>query len=198
MGNSISAAGPALCAAIGAIELVHFLDPQRTGARTAAAAQAPALGSVVRAFLPLSAAWGFFITSVALMYRHHLQRAGAAAAGNRRQSERVRFMLCASLGFLEFFLFVVQAPGGVGADHDVARELGRAALRALPAAATATFFLSMLLIIVGHIRAGGEGGGGAVAGDGPIGAPAGLLAKMSIGSAAALVCLMAMAALYGA
>jgi len=94
-------------------------------------------------------------------------------------------------------LFVAQAPGGGGAEDGAARDLGLAALRELPAAATATFFLGILLIIVGHIRAGGEGGGGAVAAIAPIEAPVGLLAKMAIGAAAGLVCLMAMA-LYGA
>lgn len=204
MGNSISTATiPALCAgvAISAVELVHFLDPQ-LGAGAAEAAQAPALGSAFRwAFLPLSAAWGFFTTSVALTYRRHLQRAGAAdAGGNRRLSERVPFMLCASAGLLEFFLFVEQIPGGGVVDPSAAaRELGRAALGALPYAATATFFLSMLMVIVGHIRAGGEGGGTFVAGNGPIEAPAGgVLAKMAIGAATGLVALMAMAALFSA
>ncbi|RLN12893.1 hypothetical protein C2845_PM09G05900 [Panicum miliaceum] len=190
MGNAISsAAAPALCAAFTALELFNLLDPQRTGAGSTAADRAPALRGAVRAFPPLAAAaWGLsllaFFASVAFIYSH-LRRAGAAAAagaGNRRLPELVTFTLCASAGFLQFLLFVVQAPGGV--DDGAARALGLAALRALPAAATATFFLGILLIIVGHIRAGGEGGGGAVAG---------VLAKMAIGAAAGLVCLMATA-----
>ena len=181
MGNAISsAAAPALCAAFTALELVNLLVPQQ-GAGTTAAAEAPAIRGAVRTFLPLAAAGGFF-TSVALMYSHLRRRAGAAGAGNPRLPALVKFTLCASAGFLQFVLFVLQAPGGV--DHGAARELGLAALRALPAAATATFFLGISLIIVGHIRAGGEGGGGAVAG---------VLAKMAVGAAAGLFCLMATA-----
>ena len=199
MGNAISsAAAPALCAAFTALELVNLLQVPQQGAGTTAAAEAPAIRGAVRAFLPLAAAGGFF-TSVALVYRH-LHHAGATAtagAGNRRPPGLATFTLCASVGLLELLLFVAQAPGGGGAEDGAARDLGLAALRALPAAATATFFLGILLIIVGHIRAGGEGGGGAVAAIAPIEAPVGLLAKMAIGAAAGLVCLMAMA-LYGA
>jgi hypothetical protein len=187
MGNTISsAAAPALCAAFTALELVNLLDPHRTGAGTRAADRAPALRGAVRAFLPLAAAGGFF-TCVALIYRHlhHALAAAAAGAGNPRLPELVTFTLCASAGFLQFLLFVLQAPGGV--DDGAARELGLAALRGLPAAATATFFLGILLIIVGHIRAGGEGGGGAVAG---------VLVKMAVGAAAGLVCLMALAVCF--
>jgi hypothetical protein len=193
MGNAISsAAAPALCAAFTALELVNLLDPQRTGAGTAAAARAPAIRGAAPAFLPLPAAAGgllllAFLASVAFFYSH-LRRAAAAAAagaGNRRLPELVTFALCASAGFLQFVLFVLQAPGGV--DHGAARELGLAALRALPTAATATFFLGILLIIVGHIRAGGEGGGGAVAG---------VLAKMAVGAAAGLFCLMTTAVCF--
>ena len=183
MGNAISsAAAPALCAAFTALELVNLLVPQQ-GAGTTAAAEAPAIRGAVRAaFLPLAAA-GAFYTSVALVYRH-LHLAGTSAASNRRPPGLATFTLCASVGLLEYLLFVVQATVGGGVDHAAARELGLAALRALPAAATATFFLGILLIIVGHIRAGGEGGGGAVAG---------VLAKMAVGAAAGLFCLMATA-----
>ena len=77
--------------------------------------------------------------------------------------------------------------------------LGLAALGALPFAATATFFLGMMLIIVAHVYIGGEGGGGAVAVDGLIQGLLCLLTKVVAGAAAALVGLMAMAVtLYGA
>ncbi|CAN6178898.1 unnamed protein product [Urochloa humidicola] len=195
MGNAIPAAAPALCTAVGAVELFCLLFPQ-PGAYTTA--QAQALRSAVRAFLPLAAAGGLF-TSVLLIYRH-FRGAADAAARNRRLSE-ILALLFASAGLLYFFLFVAQAPagaGGVDPAGAAARELGLAALRALPAAAAVTFYLGMLLIIIRHIRAGGEGGGGAVAGNGPVEAPAaGLLDKMAIGAAAGLVCLMAIA-LYGA
>ena len=186
MGNAISsAAAPALCAAFTALELVNLLAPQQ-GAGATAAAEASAIRGAVRAFLPLAAAAGFF-TSVALIYRqlHHAGAVAAAGAGNPRLPELVTFTLCASAGFLQFVLFVLEAPGGV--DHGAARALGLAALRALPAAATATFFLGILLIVVGHIRAGGEGGGGAVAG---------VLAKMAVGAAAGLFCLMTTAVCF--
>jgi hypothetical protein len=195
MGNATSAV-PALCAAtaISALELVHhLLDPQQ-GADTTAAARAQALRDAVGAFLPLAAAGGL-CTSIALIYRHIAAGAAAGAgAGNRRLPGPVAFILCASAGLLQLLFFTVQAPGTE--DHGAAAHaLGLAALRALPAAATATYYLGMILIIVGHIRAGGEGGGTAVAGNGPIEAPVGLLVKMAIGAAAGLVCLMAMAAL---
>ncbi|CAN6214675.1 unnamed protein product [Urochloa humidicola] len=198
MGNAISASVSALCVAMSAVDLVRLLNPQPGGGTTAAAAQAPAaLRSTV---LPLAAVGGLF-TSVALICRH----VHDAGAGNqRRLSEVVTVLLCASAGFLDFFLFVAQAQaggsGGVDPAGAAACELGLApaALRALPAAAAVTFYLGMLLIIIRHIRAGGEGGGGAVAGNGPVEAPVvGLLAKMAMGAAAGLVCLMAIA-LYGA
>ncbi|CAN6172924.1 unnamed protein product [Urochloa humidicola] len=186
MGNAIPAAAPALCTAIGAVELFCLLFPQ-PGAYTTA--QAQALRNAVRAFLPLAAAGGLF-TSVLLIYRHLRGAAADAAARNRRLSE-ILALLFASAGLLYFFLFVAQAPagaGGVDPAGAAARELGLAALRALPAAAAVTFYLGMLLIIIRHIHAGGEGGGGAVAGNGPVEAPAvGLLDKMAIGANADVV-----------
>ncbi|KAF8783948.1 hypothetical protein HU200_000123 [Digitaria exilis] len=188
MGNSISAAAvPALCAAISALEL---LGPQRIAAgtttttTTAAAHQAPALGHAIWPFLLPLAAVGGLLTSVSLIY-NHLHRAVAdagAARINRRLPELLKLMLCTSVGLLHFFLFILQAPA-----------LGLAATRYLPAVATATYFLGVLLIIVGHIRAGGEGGGGGavVVAGGPIEGPVGvgllLLTKMAT---AALLCLM--------
>ncbi|CAN6208337.1 unnamed protein product [Urochloa humidicola] len=141
MGNAISAAVPALCAAMRAIELVHLLDPQPGGGGTtaAAAAQAPAPRSAAAPVLPLAAAgWCLFTTAAALICRHvH----GDAGAGNRRRlSSEVRtFFLCASAGLLDFSLFVAPAPApaaGGAADHPAgaARELGfgLAALRPCP------------------------------------------------------------------
>ncbi|CAL5046635.1 unnamed protein product [Urochloa decumbens] len=184
-----AAAVPALCTAISAAQLIRLLDLHPGGGTAAAATQAQALGSAVRAFLPLVATGGLF-TAVTLIHRHFRGAAAAVNAGNqRRQSEMLTLLLCVSAGLLYFVLFVAQAPGG-GVDDPAGaavREIGLAALRALPAAATVTFYLGMLLIIIRHIRAGGEGGGTA----------AGLLAKMAIGAAAGLVCLMAVA-LHGA
>lgn len=130
------------------------------------------------------AATATLFSSVAFMYRHlHRAAAAAAGAGTRRLLEVVTFIMCAAVGLLEFFLFV-QPAGGV--------DLGMAAVDALPAAATVTFFLGMTLIIV-HIRAGGEGGGGAITGNRPVPAPVELLKKVALGAAAALVSQMAMA-----
>ncbi|KAF8783949.1 hypothetical protein HU200_000124 [Digitaria exilis] len=198
MGNSVSVAVPVLCVAISALELAILLDPQRTPSGTQQAP--PPLRGAIWAFLPLPAVGALF-ASVALVYLHFYRAAAATAAGHRRLPELVVFMLCASVAFLHFFLFVQEAPapGGVDYGHEAARELGLAALRALPAAATASFFLGMMLIIVGHIRAGGEGGGGAVAvaGHGPIEAPVvGILVKVASAMAAALVLLMGMAVLF--
>jgi hypothetical protein len=198
MGNAISAAA-ALCAAISAVDLVNFLDARQGRASTRVAAQAPPLHSGIRDLLLLSSAAGFSI-SVAFIYRH-LHRGAAAGTANRRLPEIQSFMLCICAGVLHFFLFVL-TPGGADVDHGAqAQELGLAALRVLPAAATATFFLGTMLIVAAHIRAGGEGGGGAVAvaGEEPIQVPLGLrlLSRMALAAAAGLVCLMAIA-FYGA
>ncbi|KAJ1258474.1 hypothetical protein BS78_10G078200 [Paspalum vaginatum] len=180
MGNAVSAATLALCAAIGALYLVTLLDPQAgTGATATAAAQVPDL-------LLLASAGGLF-TAAAFMFSLLRNTSGAGAgagsgANNRRLSGLLTSMLCASVGALEFLVFVVQPAGGADPGEQ-ARALGLAALRALLAAVTVTFFLGMLLIVVGHIRVGGEGGGVVVAGDEAILAPVGLiiLTKMALG-----------------
>ena len=197
MGNAISAAAvPALCASMSAVELTNLLDPL-PGASTTVAAQAPLLHSGLRDLLLLASAAGFSV-SVTFIYRHVLHQ----DAGNRRLPEIASFMSCVCAGVLQFFLFV-RAPGGADVDHgEQARALGLAALRVLPSAATVTFFLGTMLIVAAHIRAGGEGGGGAavaVAGEEPMQAPVGLrlLSRMALAAAAGLVCLMAIA-VYGA
>ncbi|CAN6198409.1 unnamed protein product [Urochloa humidicola] len=163
MGNSPSTtAVPALCVAIGARELASHLDATQQAP--------PPLGAAARALLTLAAA-GCLFPSAALLPRHLRRRAAAAGgAGDRRLPGHVVpfTTLCVSAGLLQFLLFVAPGAGGV-ADRAAARAVGLAALQAVPAVSTASFFLSMLQIIVGHIRAGGEGGGGAVAADGAIG-----------------------------
>ncbi|KAJ1258472.1 hypothetical protein BS78_10G078000 [Paspalum vaginatum] len=190
MGNAAAALG----AAISAAGLVNLRDPQ-PGA-TAAAAQGAPLPHGGGRELFLLAATGGLLTAAALTYRH-VHHAGA---GNRRLPGPLAFMLCTSAGALQFLVFVVQPAGGADPGDHAARALGLAARGALPAAAACSFYLGMLLIVTGHIRAGGEGGGGVVAGDEPTPAPVGLiiLTKMALGAAAALVCLIAMAAVYGA
>ncbi|WVZ82096.1 hypothetical protein U9M48_029398 [Paspalum notatum var. saurae] len=192
MGNAAAAAAAALGAAISAAGLVNLRDPQWGGGGAAAAAAQgappPPHGGGGRELL-LLAATGGLLTGAALTYRH-VHHAGA---GNRRLPGTLTFTLCASAGALEFLVFVLPAGDGGGADpgEQAGRALGLAALRALPAAAAVTFYLGMLLIVVGHIRAGGEGGGGVVAGHEPIPAPVGLtiLTKMALGAAAALLAL---------
>ncbi|CAD6339919.1 unnamed protein product [Miscanthus lutarioriparius] len=192
-----------LCLAFAALELSTFLDSQCgavTGTTTCA--EAPLFHSAAEVLPPLAAVVVLFV-AVALTYRHlshrHAYAVPVAGAGNGRRSISgsglVMFVLCVSAGTLEFIVFGGQAAGG-GADHGA---LGLAALRALPAAATGTFFIGMMLIIVAHVRPGGEGGGGAVAADGQIQGLLRLLAKVAAGAAAALVVLMAMAlTLHGA
>ncbi|XP_066372839.1 uncharacterized protein [Miscanthus floridulus] len=190
-----------LCLAFAALDIFTFLDSQ-CGAGTTTSDQAPLLGSVAELLPPLAAVVVLFV-AVALIYHHLMGRrvvaVPVAGAGNGRRSISglVMFLLCVSAGTLEFIVFGHgQAAGGGGAGHGA---LGLASLRALPFAATATFFFGMMLIIVSHIRAGREGGGGAVSGDEPIQGPLPPLAKVAAGAAAALVVLMAMAlALHGA
>ncbi|CAL5037370.1 unnamed protein product [Urochloa decumbens] len=193
MVNSASAAGFInLCAGFMALEIFFFLHPQSGAARagtTPPSAQAPPLDSTaVELWLPLAAA-GTLLTSVAFIY-HHLIMSRAAAA-NRRLSEVVIFLLCVSVGVLDIFFFVAQPADGVDRGAQ-ARALGHGALRALPTAAAANFFWGIMLIIVAHVRAGGEGGGGAVAGAGFFGAIQGgmcirVLTKIALGAAAGLV-----------
>jgi len=195
------AAAAALGVAIGAAGFVNIRDhPQSGGAGPAAQGAPPPLHGGNRELLLLAhlAATGSFFTAAALTYRHvHHAGAGGPGAGNRRMSGTLTFMLGAPVCALQFLVFAVQPAGDGGADPgDRARALGLAALRALPAAATLTFYLGMLLIVVGHIRAGGEGGGGVVAGDEPVPAPVGVLVKMAWAAAAALVCLCIMAVAF--
>lgn len=199
MGNAISAAGAALCAAVSAVDLANYLNArQGASTRVHAHAQAPPpRHSGVRDLLLLTSAAGLS-ASVAFTYRHVRRGAG----GNRRLPESVSFMLCMCAGVLQSLLFP-RAPGGADVDHgEQARVLGLAALHVLPGAATVTFFLGTMLIVAGHIRAGGEGGGGAmeIAGEEPIQAPLGLirlLSRMALAAAAGLIFLMVIA-VYGA
>ncbi|CAN6202175.1 unnamed protein product [Urochloa humidicola] len=197
--------------AIAALELFSFLDSQTGAGTTASAQQAPLLDSAaeveVWAWLPSAAAAGLlFIAAVASTY-HHLSRRRAGACNRRRLSGLIVSALCVSVGTLEHLLFAQAAGAGGGVDRggaqaQAARALGVAALRTLPAVATAAFYWGiMMLVFVAHIRAGGEGGGGAAAaGDGHGPVQAGrvrVLTEVAVGAAAALVCMMALA-LYGA
>ncbi|XP_062228435.1 uncharacterized protein LOC133926484 isoform X2 [Phragmites australis] len=171
----------ALCASFIAVQVPSFSDQPGT---TNTPAQAAPSNGALQVMLPLATMETIF-TAVAFIYGH--QHHAAAAAGNWRLSEFIIFILCPLIGRLEFFLFVQQPVGGVD-DAAHARALGMAAVHVLPAAATVTFFLGMALVFV-HVCAGG---GGAVAEDGPIQAVLGVLPKMVLGAAAALISLMAM------
>jgi hypothetical protein len=187
-----------LCLAFAALHLSTFLDPQcAAGTSTTTCAEAPLFDSAAEVFLPLAAVVVLFV-AVALIYHHLMGRravavaipvAGAAGNGRRSISGLVMFLLCVSAGTLEVIVFGQAGGAGGGAYYGA---LGLAALRALPAAATVTFFCGMMFVIV----AGGEaaGGTGGVAGDGPIqGLLLSLLTKVAAGAVAALVALMAMA-----
>ncbi|KAJ1258470.1 hypothetical protein BS78_10G077800 [Paspalum vaginatum] len=183
MPTAVSAAAVLdLGAAIIAVECISFFDP-RPGAGTAAPAPAPLLDGMFELLLPLAAVGALYAATAAI--HRHLRH---AAAGNGRLWRRFT-VLCTATGALHLFFFVLQPAGGVG---DV-RALGLAAARALPVSAVACFFLGMVLIILAHIRAGGEGGGGAFGvADGQIR----FLTRVAFGAAAAVVWLMAMA-IYG-
>ena len=181
-----------LWAAITAIQLYDLLNlqPGAGASATTPSAQASASVGDFHIFLTLVAAGGLY-AAVALIYRHLHQAEVAAGAGNRRLPDSVVVLLIAAVSLLEFFLFVQEGASAV----DVVGALGLAAFRALPAAATATFFWGMvlMLIVVAHVRAGGEGGGGALAGDGQIQGPVRFITNVAFAAAAALVCLMAFA-----
>jgi hypothetical protein len=176
-----SAAFAALVASFTATELFPFLElPWRSGSGTSSPTQAASstFDGAVQVVLPLAATLALF-TAVAFIHLHH--------AGDRRLSELITFVLCGAAGVLEFTCFVQP----VGAVDDVFGALGRAALEALPASATAVFVLGITLVIA-HIRVGGEGGGGGAA----VPVPVNVLKKIALGGAAALFIQIAIAALY--
>ncbi|RCV20679.1 hypothetical protein SEVIR_4G074000v4 [Setaria viridis] len=182
--EALAAAFADLWAAITAIQLYYSINLQPGAGATTTATSADQTAASVgdfQIFLTLVAAGGLY-AAVALVYRSlHQAEAAGAGGGDRRPSDLVAFIFAAA-GVLEYFLFV----DDVGA-------LGLAAARVLPAASIGTFFLGMVLIILVHIRAGGEGGCGAVVGDGPIQAPVWIITKMAFAAAAGLVALMAIA-----
>jgi hypothetical protein len=104
------------------------------------------------------------------MYRVHLPKAPVG-------------VICGAVGVIEF-LSVQPAAQGVD-DGARAREIGTAAAHVLPAAATATFFLGLALVLL-HVRASG---GGALAREGPVQ----ILIKVVAGATVVLVGLMALA-----
>ncbi|PUZ61778.1 hypothetical protein GQ55_4G304600 [Panicum hallii var. hallii] len=170
-------AAVALCASTIAVHLSSVLDPSATTAATPVEASPPLDGAVLQVLLPFIVMEALFAAGP-FVYRHALHGAGA---GNRRLTELVAFILCVVVGFLEFFLFVQPAGGAVDGGAQ-ARALGLAALRALPASATATFFLGVALV---HAHVGG--------GDGPLPEPAvRFLTEMTLEAAAALIGVMAM------
>jgi hypothetical protein len=146
------------------------LDDELVGAMASAEA--------VRALLPVTA-MGALLGAVASIY-HQLHRAAAADAG--AGTEVAVGVICAAVGVIEFYTFVI--PAAQVDDGARARELGLAAAHTLPSAATTTFFLGLALVFL-HVRAGG----GALAGEGPVQ----ILIKIVLGATAVLVGLMALA-----
>ncbi|KAK3131872.1 hypothetical protein QOZ80_6AG0512670 [Eleusine coracana subsp. coracana] len=174
MVRTTSAAFAALSSAFIAIALFPFLLEQMQSTQAATT-----FGGAVQVFLPLAASLALFAAvSVIHIHLHH--------AAEKRVSELVLFVLCTAVGILEFFLLVLPA-GGVNG--------GGSALGG--ASAAVVFFLGITLVIA-HIRAGGEGGGGAVeVADGPrVSVPVVLLKKIALGAAIALLGQIAVAVLY--
>ncbi|KAF0903772.1 hypothetical protein E2562_029880 [Oryza meyeriana var. granulata] len=145
--------------------------------------QAPPLDAAVQTVLLVAAAMVALNTAVALIYAClYNAAAGGGGAADRRIPQVVYFIMFASFGVLHVFL--VPQPGAIDGGQDLL-PLAIAVVRVLrPAAAAATFFLSVTLIYA-HVRAGGAGGAGGAAGNVPIPTTVKLLTKLVL--AAALV-----------
>lgn len=174
---TLATAFAGLWVAIGAIEHISFLD--QSDAMNLA--QAAPLDATIQVMLPV-AAIGTFDTAVTLIYVH-LHNGGGGGAGNGRIPEVVTFILCASTVVLELL-----QPGAM---DGVAQSppLGAAVHVFLPAAATATFFLSITLIYL-HARTVR----GAGAGNGLLPAAVKLLTKITLAAALVTVILSLIAA----
>jgi hypothetical protein len=185
--SALSGSFAAVWAAITAIQFYYSLNlhlqPGAGTSTTTTTASTASIANFQQIFLTL-VAMGTLYAAAALVYRsvRRAEAGGAAGGGDRRPADLVAFVSAAA-GVLEFFLFV----DNVGA-------AGLAAARVLPAASIATFFLGIVLMILLHIRAGGEGdGGGAVAGGGAVEVLVWVVTKMAFAAAAGLVALMAIA-----
>ena len=80
-------------------------------------------------------------------------------AGNRCLAELAVFIACVAVGLFHLLLFVRPAAAGGAVDGVAlaqARVLGLAALRALPASATATYFLGLALVYAHVATTGGN------------------------------------------
>lgn len=184
--SALSGSFAAVWAAITAIQFYYSLNlhlqPGAGTSTTTTTASTASIANFQQIFLTL-VAMGTLYAAAALVYRsvRRAEAGGAAGGGDRRPADLVAFVSAAA--GVEFFLFV----DNVGA-------AGLAAARVLPAASIATFFLGIVLMILLHIRAGGEGGGGgAVAGDGAVEVLVWVVTKMAFAAAAGLVALMAIA-----
>ena len=177
-------AGLALLVSIVSLQVPSCTDPPRGTTTASASAQDANFGAALQALLALAGMQALFVFA-AIIYSHRQNH----AAGNWlvSEAELAFFILCLQVGFLQLFLFV-QQPGGEGGAHDGAPELAVSAARALPAVASVTFFLGIALVY-GHVGNDGGGAGGAIAGNGPVPAPAGVrfLANLTFG--AVLACL---------
>uniref|UniRef100_A0A0E0L917 Uncharacterized protein n=1 Tax=Oryza punctata TaxID=4537 RepID=A0A0E0L917_ORYPU len=136
-----------------------YLDLQSGGESCSVRAAPPLDAAVHTMLLAAAAAMVGFNTAVALMYAR--LGGGGDGAVDRRIPQVVYLILFASSGVLHVFL--VSQPGAIDGGQDQLPLAAVAVARVLrPAAAAATFFLSMTLIYA-HVRAGGGGEGGAAA-----------------------------------
>nr|TKW20261.1 hypothetical protein SEVIR_4G074700v2 [Setaria viridis]TKW20263.1 hypothetical protein SEVIR_4G074700v2 [Setaria viridis] len=186
------AAGPlkiaffALCVSTVAVQLSSVLDPSATATATSAEASPPLHGAVLQILLPFIVMEAIF-ASAPFLYLHARRAAAADGGGasNRHLSELGAFILCVAVGLLEHFLFVRPAGGAVDGGAQARRALGLAALRVLPASATATFFLGVGLV---YAHVGGSSG------NGPVPEPTvRILSEITLEAAAALMGITAVA-----
>uniref|UniRef100_A0A0E0A6E5 Uncharacterized protein n=1 Tax=Oryza glumipatula TaxID=40148 RepID=A0A0E0A6E5_9ORYZ len=163
-----------------------YLDLRQSGGESSCVVRAPLpLDAAVHTMMLASAAAAAMVgfnTAVALIYAR--LGGGGGGAVDRRIPRVVYLILFASSGVLHVFL--VPQPGAIDGGQDLLPLAAVAVACVLrPAAAAATFFLSMTLIYA-HVRAVGGGEAAAAAGNVPIATTTvELLAKLVL--AAALV-----------
>uniref|UniRef100_A0A0D9WN04 Uncharacterized protein n=1 Tax=Leersia perrieri TaxID=77586 RepID=A0A0D9WN04_9ORYZ len=168
----------------GAIGFVPYLDQSLVTLSSSARADLPPLDAVIKMVMSV-AAIGALNAAIASIYTRIYNGRAAAAAANRRSLGFICFIVCSSIAVLLHLIFFLQ-PDAIDSVHDLLplAVAAAAVVRALlPAAAVATFFVSIMLIYVSLGKGGAAAGG--VAGEVPITTSVKLLTRMI--HAAALV-----------